>query len=82
MAKYEDEANCFARDILIPPDALDDFLRRHGRTLTNEEIHDFAEAIGVGPGIVVGRLQHDGILKWHQGNALKQTVEWGFVEED
>jgi hypothetical protein len=82
MAKYEEEANRFARDTLIPPDALAEFLRHHGETLTNDEIHDFADSIGVGPGIVVGRLQHAGILKWHQGNKLKQTVDWGFVQED
>lgn len=28
---------------------------------------DFAEMIGVGPGIVVGRLQHEGVLERHQG---------------
>ena len=49
--------------------------------LTNEGIHDFAEAIGVGPGIVVGRLQFEGVLKPHQGNALKQKLNWQFAED-
>jgi addiction module HigA family antidote len=79
MQSYETEANQFARDTLIPPSALGEFIRK--KTLTNEAIHDFSEAIGIGPGIVVGRLQHDGILARHQGNALKQTLGWGFVEE-
>lgn len=82
MAIYEDEANQFAADTLIPPTALAEFLACHGNTLTNDEIHDFAESIEVGPGIVVGRLQRDGVLQWHQGNALKQTVDWGFPEEE
>jgi hypothetical protein len=81
MAKYEEEANRFAADTLIPPAALREFLRLHGKTLTNDEIHDFAESIGVGPGIVVGRLQHDCILKRHQGNKLKQILDWGFTPE-
>jgi Zn-dependent peptidase ImmA (M78 family) len=81
MAEYEEEANRFAADTLIPPDALADFLSRHGRTLTNDEIHDFAEAIGVAPGVVVGRLQHDDKLDWHQGNSLKQTLDWDFAPE-
>ena len=82
MSFYEDEANQFAADTLIPPAALTNFLDLHGETLTNDEIHNFAESIGVGPGIVVGRLQRDKVLEWHQGNALKQTVDWGFAEEE
>jgi hypothetical protein len=81
MAKYEAEANRFAADTLIPPDALAGFVRRVGKTLTSDDIHDFADAIGVGPGIVVGRLQHDGVLDWHQGNSLKQTLNWDFPPE-
>lgn len=79
MQSYETEANQFARDSLIAPSALGEFIRK--KTFTNDAIHDFSEAIGIGPGIVVGRLQHDGILARHQGNALKQTLGWGFVEE-
>jgi len=79
MQRLESEANQFARDTLIPPSALGGFIRN--KTFTNGAIHDFAEAIGIGPGIVVGRLQHDGILARHQGNALKQKLEWHFAEE-
>lgn len=82
MKAYEEEADHFASVTLIPPIALEQFLSCHGKTLTNDEIHDFAESIGVGPGIVVGRLQREGILKWHQGNALKQTVDWGFASAE
>ena len=82
MAKYEEEANRFAADTLTPPDALAVFLRRHGRTLTNDEIHDFAEAIGIGPGIVVGRLQHDKVLKHFQGNKLRQYLDASFAPEE
>jgi len=79
MQAYEAEANQFAADTLIPPAALGEFL--HAGNITNESIHDFAEAVGVGPGIVVGRLQFEGILRPHQGNALKQNLNWGFVED-
>ena len=79
MAKYEEEANRFAADTLIPPAALRDFMNR--KAFTNAAIHDFAEAVGVGPGIVVGRLQHDGVLKHHQGNKLKQKLSWEFASE-
>jgi hypothetical protein len=31
---------------------------------------------------VVGRLQHEGVIAPHEGNALKQRLDWGFVEEE
>lgn len=66
-AAVEEEANAFARDTLIPPD--------HGVVLSTlrriDAIKDFAEAIGVSPGVVVGRLQHDGVIDYRTGNALK-----------
>ena len=79
MQGYEAEANQFAADTLIPPAVLSEFLR--ARDTTNDAIHDFAEAVGVGPGIVVGRLQHEGILKTFQGNTLKQRLNWHFGED-
>jgi Zn-dependent peptidase ImmA (M78 family) len=81
MVKYEEEANRFAADTLIPPAELANLLIRKREELTNDVIHDFAKAIGIGPGIVVGRLQHDGVLEHWQGNKLKQNLEWGFVTE-
>ena len=45
------------------------------REFTDETISMFAERIGVGPGIVVGRLQHDSFLKPHQGNVFKQKLK-------
>lgn len=79
MVRYEAEADRFAADTLIPPAVLDEFVRR--QTFTNEAIHDFAESLGVGPGIVVGRLQHDGVLKHYQGNKLKQKLAGSFKTE-
>lgn len=82
MATCEIEADRFSADTLIPPSALAEFLRRHGSTLTSREIYDFAAAIGIGPGIVVGRLQHDKVLEPWQGNEFKQNLDWGFAPED
>ena len=79
MRQIEMEANQFAADTLIPPELLGAFVRR--QSFTNDSIHSFAETLGVGPGIVVGRLQHEGILARHQGNALKQQLAWKFTEE-
>lgn len=80
MQQIEDEANRFAADTLLPPEPLAEFIRT--KKFGNEEIHDFAERMRVGPGIVVARLQHEGLLKWHQGNRLKQQLSWGIREDE
>lgn len=36
----------------------------------------FADRIGVAPGIVVGRLQKDGIIGYHIGNRLMRRFEF------
>lgn len=82
MAKYEEEADRFAADILIPPAELTKLPLHKPDNLTNEIIQDFAESIGIHPGIVIGRLQHDKVLEHWQGNKLKQKLEWGFVPEE
>lgn len=70
----EDEANRFAADQLIPPGALADFKDRS--TLSSVSIQAFAEEIGVHPGIVVGRLQHDGVLGHQHTNVLRERYEF------
>ena len=74
MESIELEANTFARETLIPPAQMSEFLRQD--LFTNESIYEFAEQIQIGPGIVVGRLQYDGILRPHQGNRFKQKLNW------
>jgi HTH-type transcriptional regulator / antitoxin HigA len=78
MQQYEDEANRFAADTLIPPDALSNFI--NAGMFTNDTIPAFAERLGIGPGLLVGRLQHEGLLSFHQGNAFKQKL--GFSSQD
>ena len=74
IQKLEDEANRFAADTLIPPEELASFLSK--AEFTNTSIKGFSEQIGVTPGIVVGRLQHEELLKPHQGNTLKQKIKF------
>ena len=80
MQEYESGANRFSSDTLIPPEHLSEFIKQE--QFTNDAIYDFAESVGIGPGIVVGRLQFEGILAPHQGNSLKQRLDWRFVEEN
>lgn len=40
------------------------------------EIRRFADEHGIAPGIVVGRLQHEGFLAWNRANELKVRLQW------
>ena len=75
--KYEKEqqANRFAGDLLIPPA---DYRQFHARTghFSEVEVKAFAKEIGIAPGIVVGRLQHDKRLEINHLNGLKQRLIW------
>jgi HTH-type transcriptional regulator / antitoxin HigA len=69
----EQEADRFAENFLIPRE----FTSRL-RALSLSEVRRFAHELGIAPGIVVGRLQKEGILEWSQGNSLKRRFR--FVE--
>ncbi|MFF0471845.1 ImmA/IrrE family metallo-endopeptidase [Micromonospora zamorensis] len=62
----EQQANAFAGDLLIPPTYASELRRL--RSLA--AMRAFAEKIGVAPGIVVGRLQHDRLIDFKVGHAL------------
>lgn len=70
----ETEANRFASNFLIPPGDYDTFVR--STRTTGPAIRQFAREIGIAPGIVVGRLQHDRILPFNQLNGLKRRFQW------
>lgn len=69
----EREADSFAQNLLIPERAYHNW--QPTKYTTDEEIIDFAEKIGVHPGIVAGRLQHDGIIARTRCADMKQKYE-------
>ncbi len=76
MEAFEEEANRFAADTLIDPTALSNYL--NAGIINDETLLAFAEEQGIGPGIVVGRLQHLGRLSRNVGNDFKQKIAWSF----
>lgn len=74
MQSTEEEANRFAADAIIPPSLLSEFIDK--KDLSNEAIKNFSDRLDIGPGLVVGRLQREGILSYHQGNTLKRRFDW------
>jgi addiction module HigA family antidote len=75
----ETEADSFARDWLIPPSQYRSFCRRG--SFSCAAASRFAHEIGIAPGIVVGRLQHDGRLNRAYCNELKKKVDWIFESQ-
>lgn len=69
----EEEANHFAANLLIPESKLRQFTAKGERSLT--AIQSFAHELGIAPGIVVGRLQHESYLPKSHCNGLKKRVE-------
>jgi addiction module HigA family antidote len=70
----EDEADQFASDFLIPPKQYRQFIQ--DRKCSKAAIQTFASELGIAPGIVVGRLQHDAELHHSHCNNLKRRLAW------
>ncbi|MCY4000718.1 MAG: ImmA/IrrE family metallo-endopeptidase [Bacteroidetes bacterium] len=73
-ADIELEAHRWAANLLIPPKRWSDFVTRS--SFTEQEIKTFAKELGIATGIVVGRLQHEGIIDWSHFNDLKESFNW------
>ncbi len=66
------EADAFASRILIPRE-----LEKELETVrTAIQVREFAQQIGIGAGIVVGRLQHDKQLNHNQLNSLRRRFQF------
>lgn len=64
------QANKWARDVLIPETEINEFVKH--RDYSCKSILHFSTELGIAPGIVVGRLQNDGIVKHSVLNDLKE----------
>lgn len=68
--KAEGEADKFASDYLIPTVHVDELTKL--RSIVS--VVDFARRIGVSPGVVVGRLHHDGTWPHKNGRQLYRRL--------
>lgn len=73
--RLEREADRFAGRTMIPPR-----YERRLRQLRLSDVPDFAEQLGIAPAIVVGRMQHDGLLPYNQGHHFRRKLE--FAEDE
>lgn len=65
----ENEADEFARNILIPNDIYDNFIRTN-YVFDESVIKEFSKNNNISTGVVVGRLQKDGKVGWNEFNSL------------
>ncbi|MCK7597078.1 ImmA/IrrE family metallo-endopeptidase [Microbulbifer sp. CAU 1566] len=78
-AVAETEANQFARNILIPEEYESEFSKLNSRRW--REIIRFAKKLQISPGIVVGQLQHAGLLRHDYLNKLKNRYNWKSIPQ-
>ena len=64
----EQEADEFARNILISDDTYNNFVKKN--IFNENEIKNFSKINNISTGIIIGRLQKDGIIGWNEFNNL------------
>jgi HTH-type transcriptional regulator/antitoxin HigA len=69
-ARREEEADKFASRLLIPPE-----YERQLRYLPLHDVPKFATDLGIAPAIVVGRLQHLGLIDYSKGNSYRRRFK-------
>ena len=73
----EDEADIYAQDALIPKDKYKIFISKN-RTFDENNIVEFANEIERDPGIVLGRLMNDGMVR-HENTDLSKKLRHKYV---
>jgi addiction module HigA family antidote len=72
----EIQADNFARDILIPPRVFEKFLSMNRLPYSKRDIENLSSELGISPAIVVGRMQHEGLVPHTHLNSLRRKLEW------
>jgi HTH-type transcriptional regulator / antitoxin HigA len=70
----EEEADAYARNILIPSESWSGFLST--ADFSRAAVKRFAAANAVHPGVVVGRLCHEQRISWNQLSDLRMRLRW------
>ncbi|GER02199.1 XRE family transcriptional regulator [Iodidimonas gelatinilytica] len=69
----ESEANEFASQVIVPMVYQEELL---DLLASKPKIIEFAKKVGVSPGLIVGQLQHAGIIRYNQMQHLKRRYRW------
>ncbi len=77
----ERRANDQAAARLIPTEKLESYILRKGPLYSKVSIIQFANNVGVHPGIVVGQLQHRGKISWKANREMLVNIRAHIVKE-
>jgi len=80
LSDEEEKADAFAANHLIPRARYERFVSV--RPISRARVLAFAKELGIAPGIVVGRLQHDAIVPFSWFQDLKRTFVFAEENED
>ena len=72
--QFEQAADAFAADTLVPKESLDDFIVRISPLYSTIRLMGFANLHGVHPAIVIGQLHHREELRYWQFRPLMEKV--------
>lgn len=72
--ELEENADTFAADVLIPKNSYHEFVENGD--FSKQAIIQFSEEVNIHTGIIVGRLQKEGYIKYSELNDLKEQYEF------
>ena len=72
--EIDDEADRWATDFLVPQRYWKSFVE--SARFSQEDVMRFAEDQRIAPSLVVGRLQHEGVVPWNRLNEVKIRLKW------
>jgi len=72
-SECEQEANEFASQVIVPMIHREEFFALGESRFP---IINFAKKVGIAPGLIVGQLQHEGIVRYNQMQHLKRRFRW------
>ena len=79
VTKDDAEADEWAANFLVPRLEWKRFV--NSSKFSKAAIVSFAEEQGIAPSIVVGRLQHEGLIPWNRLHDLRVTLKWREQED-
>ncbi|WP_415581516.1 HigA family addiction module antitoxin [Flavobacterium longum] len=70
--EYENEANTFSANVLLTEKEEREILSNHD--LDSDDVVHYAEKFGIHPAIIIGRLQHKGLVPFGLGNHFFEPI--------
>ncbi len=76
----EEEAHQFAVAHTFTNEQEKELLKNN--TITEQDIIDYAEKFNTHPAMIIGRLQHDGLIPYSVGRQFMQPIDLNPIEQD